>query len=245
MKASAESEELRSIDTARKVAKVLKTDISPESLRNAITTNVGAQTFFVQITASWDEAEFAADLVNAYADVSIRDENSQLKEILDTSVEELQPIAKGRLTDDNGNLNLSVFNARNQLGEVSRLKSLVDEGVVRAAEVGRTGEVPGGPSSPQTARNTVLGLVVGLAIGLLVAFAQILSTDAYAQLPTPIWSLACRFWAGWERLRWGRPARLARETDRASSPRRTSSLSGFFAPISWRSIPISLRGWSS
>ncbi len=111
VKASAESEELRSIDTARKVAKVLKTDISPESLRNAITTNVGAQTFFVQITASWDEAEFAADLVNAYADVWIGDENSQLKEILDTSVEELQPIAKGRLTDDNGNLNLSVFNS--------------------------------------------------------------------------------------------------------------------------------------
>ena len=193
VRAASEAEEVDSIETARRVQKRLRTDIPADTLRGAITTNVGADTIFVQITASWSDPEFAAELANAFAKESIADENEQLIQALQSSIDSRREVASGQLTDKAGNINLDVFNARNQLGELTNLRDLVQDDVVASAEVTRDGEVADGPSSPQTSRNTVLGLIVGLSLGLLAAFVRdtldrkIRSTsDAHAEFGFPI-----------------------------------------------------------
>ncbi len=193
VRAASEAEKVTSIETAEKAADKLDTDIPPEALRAAISSSVGSQTIFVQITASWSDPEFAAKLANAFAEASISDENRQLTRALSSAIKNRKRVASGQLSDNSGNINLDVFNARNQLGELTNLKELVDEGVVASAEVARRGEVPVSASSPRTTRNTVLGLIVGLSLGLLAAFVRdtldrrIRSTsDAHEQFGWPI-----------------------------------------------------------
>lgn len=205
VESASEAEEITSIETARQVQKRIDTDVSADSLRGAITTNVGAQTGFLELTAEWNDAEFAAEVVNAFAEVSVEDENNQLERALETSIENLKPIANRKLSDsDAGTVNLEVFNARNQIGAVSSLKNLVEEGVVNAAEVSRRGEVPDGASSPQTSRNTILGLIVGLSLGLIAAFVRDSldrkirsTTDAHEQFGFPVLGRVGKTAMGW------------------------------------------------
>lgn len=193
VRAASKAEEVTSIETAERVRRRLGTDIPARSLRSAISASVGAQTIFVQITARWSDPDFAAELANAFAEVSIADENQQLARALASSIDNRRAAAKGDLTDDAGNVNLDVFNARNQLGELTNLKNLVDDGVVASAEITRSAEVPRSPSSPQTARNTILGFIVGISLGLLAAFARDSldrrirsTTDAHEQFGLPV-----------------------------------------------------------
>lgn len=204
VRASSEAEEARSLRTAERVRRRLATDISAESLRSGVSANVGAETIFVQITARWADPEFAADLANAYAEVSISDENKQLVRALDSSIENRKRLAKGTLTDNSGNINLDVFNARNQLGELTNLKELVDDGVLKPAEVTREGEVASNPTTPRITRNTVLGFIVGLSLGLLAAFVRdtldqrIRSTsDAHRSFELPVVGRVGKTAMGW------------------------------------------------
>lgn len=166
------AEDVASLDTARRVRKKLETDISPERLQSAIETKVDAQSFLLEITATWDDPEFAARLANTFAEVNVEDENRRLERQLEATVEDLEPRTKGDVVNDAGVVNLPVFNARSALSAVSTLRALVDEGVVVPAEVARRAEPPDAAASPRTARNTILGAIVGLAIGLLAAFAR-------------------------------------------------------------------------
>jgi capsular exopolysaccharide synthesis family protein len=172
VRAASEAEKVRSIATARRVQRRLDTEISAEALRSAISSDVGVQTSFVQITARWGEPEFAASLARTFSEVSTGDQNRQLSRALRTSIANLKDVAEGDLSDKAGNFNLDVFNARNQLGELTSLKNLVDEGVVASAEIVRGAEVPTRAASPRTIRNTILGLLVGLSLGLLAAFVR-------------------------------------------------------------------------
>lgn len=170
--AAVKAEEVTSLQTAKRVKRELKTKLSPERLQDAVTTRVGSQTIFVQITARWGDPEFAASLSNAFATVVVDGENQRLEDQLDTTVEDLQTKARGDLTNDLGALNVDVLSARQNLIAIGNLRNAVEEGTVVPAEVARRAEVPSAPASPKTARNTVLGLIVGLAIGLLVAFVR-------------------------------------------------------------------------
>ena len=170
--AAVQAEEVTSLATAKQVKRELKTKVSPERLQEAVTTKVGSQTIFVEITATWDDPEFAAQVANAFAQVTVDKENRRLEEQLDLTVEDLKAKAKGPLTDDSGNLNIDALSARQNLIAITNLQNAVEEGTVLPAEIARRAEVPSAPASPKTARNTILGLIVGLALGLIAAFVR-------------------------------------------------------------------------
>jgi capsular exopolysaccharide synthesis family protein len=170
--AAVKSEEVTSLATARQVQRELKTDVSPERLQSAISARVGSQTIFVQITAEWDDANFATDVANAFAEVTVTEENNQFERQLETAIEVVKPRAEQDVLRDDASINLPVFNAQNQLSALTTLQAQVEDGTIVPAEIARRAEVPDAPSSPRTARNTVLGLIVGLALGLLAAFVR-------------------------------------------------------------------------
>ncbi len=170
--AAVKAEEVGSLETAKRVKRELKTKVPPNRLQDAITTKVGSQTIFVEITAEWGDPEFAARVANAFAQVIVDKENKRLEDQLDTTVADLRAEAKAPLTDDAGALNIDAFNARQSLVAISNLQNAVEEGTVLPAEVARRAEVPSAPSSPKTARNTVLGVIIGLALGLIAAFVR-------------------------------------------------------------------------
>lgn len=192
--ASVQAEKATSLETARKAQKRLEVDISPEHLRSAISTRVAAQTIFVEITATWDDPEFAARLANAFAAVTVDQANADLDSVLQAAIAILKGKAKQPLKiDDVGNIDLGVLQARQQLQSLNSLKTLLDEGALAPAEIARRAEVPSGAASPRTSRNTLLGLVVGLALGLLAAFARDLldrrirtSKDAHDEFGLPV-----------------------------------------------------------
>ncbi len=166
------ADEIKSLATARIVKRRLNTDISPETLRGAISTRVGSTTLFVEVTAAWSDPQFAADLANAFTQVPVDTENRDLARNLRSAIAQAEKQARGPLVDENTNLNVSVFNARNQLSALRSLQSSFESGGTVPAEIARTAEEPTVPSTPRTARNTVLGLIVGLALGLVAAFAR-------------------------------------------------------------------------
>ncbi len=166
------ADQVSSLETARAVQRELEVDIPPEQLQGAITTAVDAQSFVLEITASWGDPEFAAKLANAFATNNVERENEQLERQLETAINDLEPKSEGDVVSDTGVVNIEVFNARQTLSALSTLKELLDEGVIAPAEIARRAEVPTAAATPRTARNTVLGMMVGLAIGLLGAFAR-------------------------------------------------------------------------
>ena len=86
----------RSIYTARKVARRSTRHLSRRVRETRSPRMWAHRRSSCRSPRVWDEAEFAADLVNAYADVSIGDENSQLKETLVISVEQAPADREGQ-----------------------------------------------------------------------------------------------------------------------------------------------------
>jgi Mrp family chromosome partitioning ATPase/capsular polysaccharide biosynthesis protein len=170
--AAIKSEEVTSLATAKQVKRELKTKISPERLQSAISTRVGSQTIFVEITAKWDDPAFAAKLANAFATVAVREENQRLERQVDSTLEGIRARANDEVTNDEGEIDFGALSAQQQVIVLSSLSEGLNEGTIVPAEVARRAEVPENPSSPKTARNTILGLIVGLALGLLAAFAR-------------------------------------------------------------------------
>lgn len=167
-RASKEAERVTRLDVARRVKRRLDAESSAESLQSAISTRVGIQTSFVELTAEWTDPRFAAQLANEFAKIAINESNKEDKLVLDTLIEGLEQEARsGRLDAEDLLLNPEALLARQQL---VRLEPLQDS--FEAATFARRAEVPSDPVAPKVARNTVIGLIVGLALGLLVAFVR-------------------------------------------------------------------------
>ena len=150
-----------------RVAKELPKDqeVDPALLRGAVSTALDEESFLVDVTASWGEAEFAADLANAFATTATRYTNEQARQDYEDALNGVQE----RL-DDLGN-DLEDQTERGALTEqLTRLRFLADN--AEPANVVETAQPPGSPVSPRTERNTALGLLLGLVIGILVAFLR-------------------------------------------------------------------------
>lgn len=145
---------------AERVKVSLDSDLSVSELRDAISTQVGARTNFVIIQAESDDAEFAAELANAYGNEVKAIDEEEVRKRLDSAIKSLRDSSPGPTS------------LQGQLTEQRVSQLLTVRELANPVEIARPAEVPGSPSSPRPVRNTFLGALVGLAVGLVTAFLR-------------------------------------------------------------------------
>jgi capsular polysaccharide biosynthesis protein/Mrp family chromosome partitioning ATPase len=133
------------------------TDLSPDELRSAISTQIGARTNFVILQATTDDPEFAAELANAYATEVQETDREEVRKRIDAAIASLRGASS------------PAANPTRQT-QISQLETVRE--LARPVEIAKEAEVPSSPSSPRTLRNTILGGLVGLVIGLVLAFLR-------------------------------------------------------------------------
>jgi succinoglycan biosynthesis transport protein ExoP len=174
---------IEGLPTARRAKRILGTKLSPETLSNAVSAQVGLSTNLVNIQAEWKEPRFAARLANAFAQAAIRQANRSQRSQLVATIKSLKTKLK-RLP------RLSV-NAQVTRGTMTQLQAIAK--IIQAGQLTQRATAPSSPSSPRPVLNTVLGLIVGLAFGFLAAFVRDsldrkirTSRDAHEELGYPI-----------------------------------------------------------
>lgn len=168
-RAAANAELITRPSVSNAVMKRLGTELTPDQLSDTITTQVGVQTNIVSITAVTGDAELAADIANAFAAQTRRTgidaDKKDFKTIEDQLEERIDEVQKRDL--DPGLEALQLGNLQNQLAQVRTIQAASE-----SVEIVGAAETPSGPSSPATARNTVLGGLLGLVLGLVAAFVR-------------------------------------------------------------------------
>jgi Mrp family chromosome partitioning ATPase len=163
-------------EVTRRVAKDLKTKISPAGLRAAISANVDPQTNLVNLKASWGNAKFAAALANAYAnavrDVEVRDFRQRLKRAEKALLQQLRAARSDLAGGPNAGAATAGASFRVAALEQNLTQVRALDRVADPVQIAGRAQVPGAPTSPRPIRDAILGFVLGLVLGLLVAFIR-------------------------------------------------------------------------
>lgn len=153
-------------EVTRRVRAKLDTDVAGDTLAGAILTEVDPQTNLVRVQAVWGDAEFAADLANAFASEAVRlgdlDAEQRLQEAEKALQTDLKDAKKERPLPG---IRISIIE-----GNLQRLRGL--RSITDPAEFLSTAEVPTSPSAPQPIRNGILGAILGLVVATIAAFAR-------------------------------------------------------------------------
>lgn len=152
-------------EVMERLARNLDEGLSVSQLESAIGTAVNEESFLVDVTAIWGSAAFAAELANEFARTATAYTNSEARAQYEAAVDEVEE----RL--DRLGKNIKDGLERAALTEqLIRLRFLADNAA--PAQVVESARPPGGPTSPKTSRNTVLGGLLGLVIGIVAAFLR-------------------------------------------------------------------------
>jgi capsular exopolysaccharide synthesis family protein len=122
-----------------------------------------ARTNFVVIDATSTNARQAAAIANAFA-------REVRNKVTDDQRKRFDEIAGDLRRQYKNGVGVDSTTRAVYLDRVARVEALRD--FSEPVSITKTAGVPGSPYSPQTVRNTVLGLLVGLTIGLLFAFGR-------------------------------------------------------------------------
>lgn len=168
-RSAANAELITAPSVSEAVKRNLDTELTPDSLAATISTQVGVQTNIVSITAATGDAQLAADIANAFAEqtrrTGIAADQKDFKIIANQLEERLDEVRARDL--DPGLEALQLGNLQNQLAQVRTIQAASE-----SVEIVSVAEEPAAPSSPATARNTVLGGLLGLVLGLMAAFVR-------------------------------------------------------------------------
>lgn len=185
-RAAIKAEQVTDPQVASRVQKALQTNLTVDELQDRVTTNVGTKTNLVIVQATDGSPDFAARLANAYADEVKGLDTAEVQARIDQAVTSLRQSVKEGAGGQTGLLRETV--ARQQISQLETLREFAEP-----VQITSRAEVPGEPSSPRTARTTVLGALVGLAFGLLAAFLRDVldrrlrqSDDVQAELHLPV-----------------------------------------------------------
>jgi Mrp family chromosome partitioning ATPase len=141
------------------VKESLRTELPAARLRTAVRTAVQPTTNLVTVTASWENAEFAAKLANAFAQEGERVKTEQLRGRYKAAARDLRRSTGG----DRAKRFLNTE-------RIARLDSLaVTADPVDIAD--RAGP-PAEPTSPRPLRDTLLATILGLMVGCVAAFVR-------------------------------------------------------------------------
>jgi receptor protein-tyrosine kinase len=132
-------------------------------LLSRVSARPEARTNFVVIDATSTNARQAAAIANAFA----REVRNQVTDDQRARFDEIATDLKRQYKNGVG---IDPATRAIYLDRVTRVEELRD--LAEPVSITKTAGVPGSPYSPQTVRNTLLGLLLGLTIGLLFAFGR-------------------------------------------------------------------------
>ena len=164
-RAAVRAQEVTDLVVARRAARRLDSELTPEQLLSRVSAQAQARTHFVVVSARGPEPEFAADLANAFATAA-----------RDLELERVREQYRDRaavLRRQNRRLRgrrLSQFTQSANVDRIARLENLAE--FATPASVAVRAVAPADPVSPKPVRNSILGLLVGLTFGLVVAFVR-------------------------------------------------------------------------
>ena len=164
-RAAINAEQVRQSDTAARVQKALGTDISVDDLQDAIGTEVSSRTSLVVVRVEDTDAEFAAQIANAYADQVVAADTREVRNRIDEVIKPLEDEVRGDAPDPS-----ALFRESLTQQQIAQLRTLRE--IAEPVQITTRAEVPDSPSSPDTVRTTALGLAVGLALALVAAFLR-------------------------------------------------------------------------
>ncbi|MHB8694268.1 MAG: tyrosine-protein kinase domain-containing protein [Solirubrobacteraceae bacterium] len=142
----------------------LHTKLSTTALKNAVTIGIDPNSYAVTIDASNHSATLATAIANAFAHAdatlttaTARKQYSSQAALLQRRLHSL-PAATAPATT-------ALY-----VEKLSTLQSLAS--IAQPVQVASTATVPGSPTSPQPARNTIAGLIFGLLAGVAIAYLR-------------------------------------------------------------------------
>jgi polysaccharide biosynthesis transport protein len=166
VRASSNAQLVTRPEVTRTVKRKLKTGLSPAELESAVTTSVGATTNLVSVTAESSDANFAADLANAYAEQA---KITGTKTELDT-LKQAENGISDELKQAKSATPFSVARFQQLEQELSRVRTIRD--IAQPVQIASRASAPTSPISPHPKRDTALGAMIGLVLGILAAFLR-------------------------------------------------------------------------
>ena len=146
---------------AERVQKALDTDASPESLLRDVTVEPVGQSNVIAIVAQQPTAEQAANLANAFAVSTIKEQNAQLRDRIDRILPGLEA-QQARLPAGE----LASQSLADQLAQLEALQAGGDP----TLRVQDPAQVPDSPVWPRPLLTVILALIVGLGLGVGAAY---------------------------------------------------------------------------
>ncbi len=151
-------------DVVERVRKSLNTTLTPNELRDKLTSTVDPGSNLVVLIVKDTDPQVAADIANAFAHESQRVFNETARDRFTNAARALRRRIKrlGKGIDPTEKL---LF--QSQLARLEPLSTFANAATI--AEFARPGE---DPVSPKPVRNTIFGVLAGLGLGLLFAFLR-------------------------------------------------------------------------
>jgi capsular exopolysaccharide synthesis family protein len=155
-------------EVTRQARRRLDTDLSLEELRASVSARTAPEANLLIVEGRAADAQVAADLANAYLRaaraVAEEEELDRIRDARSAVAREIELIEEGGLAAEPA----ARLAALEQL--LSRIATL--EQITEPVRIVSLAEVPEGPISPRTRRDTAIGGLVGLIFGLLAAFGR-------------------------------------------------------------------------
>jgi polysaccharide biosynthesis transport protein len=162
--------------TAAKTAAKIGHGLTERDVEEAVSISGSTESSIVGISATDASAPLAAVIANTYARQFVDDQGSANAEYFQSALKLVQrQIAALSPGERNGTAGVDLFARAHSLALLAKLQP-------RTVEIVQRASLPAEPSSPTTAKNTVIGLVLGLFLGF--GFALLLErTDSRIRDP--------------------------------------------------------------
>jgi tyrosine-protein kinase len=164
-RAATSARQIKNTENAQRTKQILKTSLTEAQILNKVKVQAEARTNFVDVTVTSTDAEFAANLANAFATAALRT-------TVERTRQHYRRVAKDiRKTNERlSKVPVNTFTRSANTDRIARLENLAK--FAQPVELAVRAGVPSDPVSPKPIRNGVLGFLVGLTFALLIAFVR-------------------------------------------------------------------------
>ncbi len=151
-------------DMASKTAAQLGDGLTKEDITESLSISAQGESNIVNVSATSTSPTLASEIANTYSNQFVSEQQNANHKYYSAALALVnKQLAALSAQQRAGAPGLALQDRAQSLGVLAELRS-------GSVQVAQAASVPTSPSSPKTARNTVLGLVVGLLLGLAFAF---------------------------------------------------------------------------